>query len=64
MNRVLSITLPVLFGLLIVARPAWAQREFSREQAVRHGWQIHYAAGLEEARRTGRPVMLVFRCVT
>ncbi|QDU19285.1 hypothetical protein ETAA1_11910 [Urbifossiella limnaea] len=27
-----------------------------------HGWHTDYAAAKAEARRTGKPMMLVFRC--
>lgn len=27
-----------------------------------HGWLTDYAAAKAEARRTGKPIMLVFRC--
>ena len=54
MHRVLALS-----ALLSVAGPASAQ---AATDAARFGWYDDYAAGRAEARRTGKPVMLVFRC--
>lgn len=58
MNRVL------LTGLALASlslNTAQAQRR--GDDAAAHGWESNYQAGLETARRTGRPLMVVFRCV-
>ncbi len=54
MHRVL-----VLSALLTLAGPASAR---PRLDAARYGWQTDYAAARAEARRTGKPILLVFRC--
>jgi hypothetical protein len=49
----------VLSALLMVADSG------SGEPAVdpiRYGWYTNYADGKAEANRTGKPIMLVFRC--
>lgn len=56
--------LPVAFALASLTctlNPAQAQRR--GDHAADFGWESNYAAGLETARRTGRPLMVVFRCV-
>ena len=43
-----------------------AQRRGNRggdNDAAAHGWEFSYEAGLDAARRSNRPMMLVFRCV-
>jgi hypothetical protein len=54
MHRVL-----VLSALVMVTGSASAA---PRLPAGRSGWYGSYAAGKAEARRTGKPMMLVFRC--
>jgi hypothetical protein len=53
MPRVLALS-----ALLSVAGSS-AQPE---PDAAKYGWYADYAAGKAEARRTGKPIMLVFRC--
>jgi hypothetical protein len=53
-------------GLVLVsASPALAQRGRGRgdAQASRYGWLGSLEAGKAEARRTGKPLMVVVRCV-
>jgi hypothetical protein len=33
------------------------------DDAARFGWHTDYAAGRAEARRTGKPMLVTFRCV-
>jgi hypothetical protein len=33
-----------------------------RPDAARYGWHASYATARAEARRTGKPILLVFRC--
>ena len=54
MRRVL-----VLSTLLMVAGPLSAAPKLD---PAKYGWHVDYAAGKAEARRTGKPIMLVFRC--
>ena len=49
----------VLSVLLTVAGPASAR---PAPDAARFGWYADYAAGKAEAKRSGKPIMLVFRC--
>ena len=54
MHRVLALS-----TLLSVAGSASAQ---PTSEAAKFGWYDDYAAGKAEARRSGKPIMLVFRC--
>jgi hypothetical protein len=49
----------VLSCLLMLAGPASAGTALD---AARNGWSTDYAASKAEAKRTGKPIMLVFRC--
>lgn len=61
MNRVvltgLALTIASLSDL-----PEAQSRSLSLE-ATEHGWRANYAEARDEARRTNRPLMIVFRCV-
>lgn len=46
--------------LLIANGPGEAQ--FRRTDPAKYGWFTDYAAAQAEAQRTGRPLMVVFRC--
>ena len=52
-------------GLLaLAAAPASAQgRRFDEPQAARYGWLPGLEEGKAQARRTGKPLMVVLRCV-
>jgi hypothetical protein len=54
MHRVLALP-----ALLIVAAHAEAA---PKPDAAKFGWHTDYAAAKAEAKRTGKPMMLVFRC--
>ena len=51
-------TLPAV-ALLLLAPAAAAAQPVS---AAKFGWHADYAAARAEARRTGKPIFLVFRC--
>ena len=53
MNRVLA-------GLALAILPAAAAPP--KLDLARYGWYADYAAATAEARRTGKPIFLVFRC--
>lgn len=40
-----------------------AQKGKFRDDAVRYGWAEDLPAAMKEAKRVGKPVMVVFRCV-
>lgn len=45
--------------------PLWAQGRPARDAdrgAVRNGWLLSLAEGKAEARKTGKPLMVVLRC--
>ena len=46
----------LLHGRRLGMRPA------RKLDAARYGWHTDYAAGKAEAKRTGKPIFLVFRC--
>ena len=54
MNRVLA-------GLALAILPAACAAPPKLDPA-RYGWYADYAAATAEARRTGKPIFLVFRC--
>ena len=60
MNSVFPVAL-ALASLTCLSHPAQAQRR--GDDASAYGWVFNYEAGLQTARRTGQPLMVVFRCV-
>jgi hypothetical protein len=48
-----------LSALLAAAGPEPAR---PAPDAARYGWHADYPAGKAEAKRAGKPIMLVFRC--
>lgn len=56
MNRVLAGVALVLLG----AADARAQNR--KVDPTKFGWHTDYAAARAEARRTGKPLLVVFRC--
>jgi hypothetical protein len=62
MNRVLLTGL-ALASLTFSLDSATAQQRDRANAALANGWELNYEAGLETARRTGKPLMVVFRCV-
>ena len=55
MNRVLA-------GLALLLLPASAAAAPPKFDAAKLGWHSDLAAGTAEAKRTGKPIFLVFRC--
>jgi hypothetical protein len=54
-----------LAGIVLAEGPAWAQRgqRFGEPSAARYGWLFSLSAGKQKARETGKPLMVVLRCV-
>ena len=52
----------LLFAGLSVT-PALAQRGRVRDDAARYGWSDDLPAAMKEAKRTGKPVVVVLRCI-
>jgi hypothetical protein len=51
-------------GIFVLAdSPLAAQRGRGRESGARYGWLSSLDAGKAEARRSGKPIMVVMRCV-
>ena len=45
----------------LMAQPRGPRR--GEDQAAKHGWLSNLEAGKAEARKTGKPLMVVLRCV-
>lgn len=52
-----------LAAIALVPSTGLAQKGKVRDEAARYGWQESLSGALKEAKRTGKPVMVVFRCV-
>lgn len=52
-------------GIALGPASAYAQRDRENDDqaAGRYSWRFSLAAGMREARETGKPVMVVLRCV-
>jgi len=55
--------LAVLVFAFAVHSPALGQRRAGEVQAARHGWLSSFEEGKAQAKRTGKPLMVVIRCV-
>jgi hypothetical protein len=55
MNRALA-------GLALVLLPGTADAQSRKADPAAFGWHTDYDAARAEARRTGKPIFLVFRC--
>jgi hypothetical protein len=51
-----------LAGVAVLLAAGIADARPPKVDAARYGWLADYAAAKAEARRTGKPIMLVFRC--
>ncbi len=61
MNRFL---LFAMVSLGLMASESTAQRDGGWQRvATRNGWRLDYREALAEARKTGKPLMVVLRCV-
>lgn len=50
-------------GWMVVGLCSWATATgVQKLEPARYGWFNDYAAARAEARRTGKPIFLVFRC--
>ncbi len=54
MHRVLALSMLLLAKGAVDAAP--------KVEPAKFGWYTDYAAGKAEAKRTGKPMLLVFRC--
>jgi hypothetical protein len=52
-----------LAGVALTEAPALAQRGRGEQAAVRNGWVFSLSEGKQRARQTGKPLMVVIRCV-
>jgi hypothetical protein len=52
-----------LVATALVPSTGLAQKGKSRDDAARYGWQDSLTGAMKEAKRVGKPVMVVFRCV-
>lgn len=60
----LPLTLCVSLGLIpFLANPASAKRGRGDQDAIRNGWTFSLAEGKAEAKKSGKPIMAVVRCV-
>jgi len=50
-------------ALFVGCASAQRGRGTSPQEAARHGWLSDYREAKDRARQTGKPIMLVFRCV-
>lgn len=55
MNRALA-------GLALVLLPGIAEAQPRKLDTAKYGWLSDYSAARAEAKRTGKPIFLVFRC--
>ena len=52
-----------LAGVALADAPVMAQRgRFGERSTARNGWLFSLSAGKQQARATGRPLMVVVRC--
>jgi hypothetical protein len=61
--RTLSVGLIALTLGAMSASPAFAQKGRGRDDAARYGWSDDLPAAMKEAKRTGKPVVVVLRCI-
>jgi hypothetical protein len=52
----------LMFGLIIVS-PSAAQPRRDAQVSSANGWLANLDAGLTQAQKTGKPLMIVVRCV-
>jgi hypothetical protein len=55
-------TTRLLGGLIVLILSGAAAPAQTGQAAAKHGWHTDYDAARAEARRTGKPIFLVFRC--
>jgi hypothetical protein len=52
----------ILAGLALLVLPGLANARPPKPDPAKFGWYTDYATAKAEAKRTGRPIFLVFRC--
>ena len=52
----------LLAGLVLALVPATVHAQPRKLEPAKYGWHSDYAAATAEAKRTGKPIFLVFRC--
>jgi hypothetical protein len=52
----------LLAGFILLAAPGVIHAQPRKLEPARYGWHNDYAAARAEAKRTGKPIFLVFRC--
>lgn len=57
------ITCVALGAVLLIDPPLQAQRRGRDQDAVKHGWLSSLQEGRSQARQSGKPLMVVLRCV-
>ena len=61
--RTLTVGLIALLLGGLSASPALAQKGRVRDDAAKYGWTDDLPAAMKEAKRTGKPVVVVLRCI-
>ena len=62
--RRLALLVICVCWLALLKAPAQGQRDGGlQREARRHGWEFNYRAAQRQARETGKPLMVVVRCV-
>lgn len=51
-----------LAGLALLLLPGVTAAQSRKAEPARYGWHTDYPSARAEARRTGKPIFLVFRC--
>jgi hypothetical protein len=52
----------VIAGLVVLCTAGAADAQPRKTDPAKFGWHTDYAAAKAEAKRTGKPIFLVFRC--
>lgn len=63
MNRIILMLTVVVAGMAV---EVFGQNELVRDDgvtALKHGWFLNYDKAKRQARKTNRPLMVVFRCI-
>jgi hypothetical protein len=57
------LSLSLILGLLVVTAPLSAQPRRDAGEVARYGWLSSLEAGKAQAKQSGKPLMVVLRCV-
>lgn len=52
----------IAFAGLLLAAPCASAQKSKGQNAAKHGWHNSWESARAEARRTGKPLFVVFRC--